>query len=105
MHRLILYRDGEEMVEVVKEEGEEGEVVASTVVEPSTEVQHVVCEARNEVARGPLRTDAFIPAAPPPPPRQAAPPPPSRPSSTLTIPTLPPRAEAQEDRRRRKKVG
>jgi len=88
---LTLYLDGEEMdAELMKEEGED-DATALAKLEPIERVQHVVCEAKNEVTSVPLRSELFVaPAATPPTSRKPS-----------LDPTQPPRAEAQEDKRRK----
>ena len=80
-------------------------MTAYAKLEPTDRVQHVVCEARNEVIKVtkmmitylsiqvtsvPLRSEVFVAAAKKPPT-----------SSKPLDPTQPPRAQAQEDKRRK----
>jgi len=87
---LTLYLDGEVLeAELMEDEGED-DVTAFAKLEPTDRVQHVVCEARNEVTSVPLRSEVFVAAAKKPPT-----------SSKPLDPTQPPRAQAQEDKRRK----
>jgi len=89
---LTLYLDGEVLeAELMEEEGED-DVTAFAKLNPTDRVQHVVCEAKNEVTSVPLRSELFVAPAARTPPTSIKP---------LMDPTQPPRAQAQEDKRRK----
>lgn len=92
---LTLYLDGEELEAELIEGQEEDDVTAFAKLDPTDRVQHVVCEAKNEVTSVPLRSEVFVaPAA-------------ILQTSAKTVfhpmlePTKPPKAQAQEDKRRK----
>jgi len=117
--RLTLYLDGEVLQsEQMKQEGED-DVTTFATLEPTNRIQHVVCEAKNEVTSVPLRSEVFVAPAATSAPMSLSPNSSNSPNSLNSTNSLnslnsaassknhqldhtqPPRAQAQEDKRRK----
>jgi len=110
---LTLYLDGEVLKSEQMKQEEEDDVTTFAKLEPTNRIQHVVCEAKNEVTSVPLRSEVFVaPVATSAPTSLSS----NSPNSLSSLnssnsaissnnhqldPTQPPRAQAQEDKRRK----
>jgi len=113
---LTLYLDGEVLKSEQMKQEEEDDVTTFAKLEATNKIQHVVCEAKNEVTSVPLRSEVFVAPAATSAPMSL----PSNSSNSLSSlnssnssnsaissnnhqldPTQPPRAQAQEDKRRK----